>query len=350
MIEAIRKVVAGEALTRDEARDAANTIMRGEATDAQIAALLIGLRMKGETVAEVAGFAQAMRENVTPVRARRAPLLDTCGTGGGAFRVFNVSTAAAFVAAAAGIAVAKHGNRSVSGVCGSADVLEALNVRIDLAPAQVAACIDEISVGFLFAATHHPAMKRASGPRREIGIRSIFNLVGPLTNPAGASLQVMGVYDSHLCERAAGALRELGSERAFVFHGEIGLDEIATIGPTRVCELRDGKITEATLTRRDFGLNASEPDAADLAPGAAPADNAAILRSVLDPNIADRATRARRELVAVNASAALLVSGRADSWREGTERASALLASGDALRKLDALIEFTQALADCPQT
>lgn len=332
----------GESLTRNEARNAANGIMRGEASPAQIAALLVGLRMKGETVAEVAGFAQAMRENVLPVAAKSAPLLDTCGTGGSAFRVFNVSTAAAFVASAAGVVVAKHGNRSVSGVCGSADVLEALGVRIDLTPAQVAGCIDEIGIGFLFAAAHHPAMKQASGPRREIGIRSIFNLVGPLTNPAGAIWQVMGVYDSHLCELAAGALRELGSERAFVFHGEIGLDEIATIGPTRVCELQNSKITEHTLTRRDFGLPDAEPDAADLAPGATPAENAALLRSVLDPNGEGRAARAQRELVAVNASAALYVSGQAESWRHGMDRANEILASGAALQKLNALIEFTQ--------
>ncbi len=342
MIEAIRKAVTGASLTQEEARDAAEQIMRGEATDAQVAALLTALRMKGETVAEVVGFAQALRANVMPVAAKRAPLLDTCGTGGSAFRVFNVSTAAAFVAAAAGIAVAKHGNRSVSGVCGSADVLEALGVRIDRTPAQVADCIDAVGIGFLFAAKHHPAMKYAAAPRREIGVRTIFNLVGPLTNPAGASLQVMGVYESHLCELAAGALRELGSERAFVFHGEIGLDEIATIGPTRVCELRGGKITDFTLTRRDFGLPEAEPEAEDLAPAATPAENAALLLSVLDPNSAnDRATRARREIVAVNAAAALVVSGQAGDWRDGMAQAATLLASGAALQKLDALIAFT---------
>ena len=342
MIEAIRKIVASKSLTQDEAKNSANAIMSGEATDAQIAALLVGLRMKGETVAEVAGFAQAMRERVTPVTAKRTPLLDTCGTGGSTFRVFNVSTAAAFIAAAAGIAVAKHGNRSISGVCGSADALEALGVRLEVSPAQVAACIDALGIGFLFAPAHHPAMKHAGGPRREIGVRSIFNLVGPLTNPAGASLQIMGVYDSHLCELAAGALRELGSERALVVHGEIGLDEIATIGPTRVCELRGGKIEDYTLTRRDFGLSAQEPDAADLAPGPDPAENAALLRDVLNPRKDDRATRARRELAAVNASAALYVSGQAESWRDGREQAEALLASGAALQKLNALIEFTQ--------
>ena len=342
IVAAIRKIAAGHALTREEARDAANAIMSGEATPAQIAALLVGLRMKGETVAEVAGFAQAMRERVTPVVSSRTPLLDTCGTGGGAFRVFNVSTAAAFVAAAAGIAVAKHGNRSISGVCGSADVLEALGVRIELSPAQIAVCLDRLGVGFLFAPAHHPAMKHASGPRREIGIRSVFNLVGPLVNPAGAALQLMGVYDSHLCELAAGALRELGSQRALVVHGEIGLDEIATIGPTRVCELRDGSIADYTLTRRDFGLSDAEPDAALLAPGATPEENAAFLRAVLDPKRDDAATRAQRELVAVNASAALYVGGQAENWRNGMERVHALLASGAALQKLNALIEFTQ--------
>src|SRR5579871_3906220 len=238
---ALRKLIAREHLTRQEATAVLNALVEGEASPALIGALLVALRMKGETVEEVTGFALEMRARAVPVRPRSAPLLDTCGTGGSAFRVFNVSTCAAFVAAAAGIAVAKHGNRAMTGVCGSADVLEALGVRVDLTPEQCAACIDAIGIGFLFAQRHHPAMKRLSGPRREIGVRSIFNLLGPLTNPAGATLQAMGVYDGALCPLVAGALRELGSVRALVFHGEIGLDEIATIGPTRICELRTGR-------------------------------------------------------------------------------------------------------------
>lgn len=217
--EALNKLIERQHLTREEAHALLDAVMEGRATPAQIGALLVALRMKGETVEEVTGFALGMRARVVPVRAQRAPLLDTCGTGGSRFRVFNVSTCAAFVAAAAGIPVAKHGNRAMSGVCGSADVLEALGVKIHLTPEQCAACIDTVGIGFLFAQQHHPAMKQVSGPRREIGVRSIFNLLGPLTNPAGAARQVMGVYDAALCPLAAGALRALGSERALVLHG-----------------------------------------------------------------------------------------------------------------------------------
>ena len=204
--DALRKIVAGQSLTREEARQAIMSVMDGLATPAQIGALLVALRMKGETVEEVTGCVEAMKARVVPVRPTSAPLLDTCGTGGSAFRVFNVSTAAAFVASAAGAAVAKHGNRAMSGICGSADVLEALGVRVVLTPEQCAECIDAVGIGFLFAPHHHPAMKQVVGPRREIGVRSIFNLLGPLTNPAGAARQVMGVYEGRLTSLAAGAL------------------------------------------------------------------------------------------------------------------------------------------------
>ena len=244
----LHKLVARQDLTRDEATDVMTLLMTGQATPSQIGALLIALRMKGETVEEVAGFAQAMRAHVVPVQTQRKPLLDTCGTGGSRFRVFNVSTAAAFVMAAAGVAVAKHGNRAMSGVCGSADVLEALGVRVNLTPEQCARCIEEIGIGFLFAQSHHPSMKHVGATRREIGVRSVFNLLGPLTNPAGATRQTLGVYDRRLCALAIGALRDLGSERAIVMHGDIGLDEISTLGATHISELRDGHIETLRLT------------------------------------------------------------------------------------------------------
>ena len=343
--DALRKIVAGESLTRDEARRAVTSVMDGLATPAQIGALLVALRMKGETVEEVTGCVEAMRSRVVPVRPRSTPLLDTCGTGGSAFRVFNVSTAAAFVAAAAGIPGAKHGNRAMSGVCGSADVLEALGIRVTLTPEQCAACIDAVGIGFLFAPHHHPAMKQVVGPRREIGVRSIFNLLGPLTNPAGATRQVMGVYDGSLTALAAGALRELGSERALVLYGEIGLDEISTIGPTRVSELRDGEIRDYVLRPRDLGLDCAEPNPKDLAPGAAPEENARILRDVLSGEAPDERTRARRDLVAVNAAASLRVSGLAEAWPEAVRMALRILDSGEAYRKAERLKEFTNTFA-----
>ncbi len=339
--EIIRKLAAGQHLTREEATAAVSALMDGQATPAQIGALLMALRLKGETVEEIAGFAQGMRARVVPVRPRRAPLLDTCGTGGSTFRVFNVSTASAFVAAAAGIAVAKHGNRAMTSVCGSADVLEALGVRIGLTPEECAACIDEVGIGFLFAPAHHPAMKQMSGPRREIGVRTIFNLLGPLTNPAGATLQAMGVYDPALCPLAAGALRDLGSARAIVVHGEVGMCEIATIGPTYVSELRDGQVTSYTLTPHDLGLEGPEPCPEDLAPAPTPEANAELVREVLAGKAESGPTLARRNLVAVNAAAALRVSGLAESWPEAVRLAQSILASGRALAVVDRLAAFT---------
>jgi anthranilate phosphoribosyltransferase len=341
-VEALRKLVIGQSLTRVEARETLSIVVDGGATQAQIGALLVALRMKGETVDEVTGFVEAMRSRVVPVRPERAPLLDTCGTGGSAFRVFNVSTAAAFVAAAAGVAVAKHGNRAMSGVCGSADVLEALGVRVDLTPEQSARCIDATGIGFLFAQLHHPAMKQVGGPRREIGVRSIFNLLGPLTNPAGASRQVMGVYDAGLVELAAGALQALGSERALVLHGEIGLDEISTIGPTHVCELADGELRRYRLSPEDLGLACAEPDPAHLAPAATPGENAELLREALAGESTGPAALARRDLTAVNAAASLRVSGLAGDWPAAVRMAREIIASGAALAKLEELAAFTQ--------
>lgn len=340
--DALRKIVGGQSLTRDEARNAITAVMDGKATQAQIGALLVGMRMKGETVDEVTGCVEAMRSRVVPVRARTMPLLDTCGTGGSACRLFNVSTAASFVAAAAGATVAKHGNRAMTGVCGSADVLEALGVKVVLTPEQCAECIDSVGIGFLFAPHHHPAMKEVSGPRREIGVRSIFNLLGPLTNPAGATLQVMGVYDGSLTALAAGALRALGSRRALVMHAEIGMDEISTVGATQVSELRDGELRHYILTPRDLGLDCAEPDLADLAPADTPEGNAEILRSVLGGHAGDFVARAQGNLVAVNAAASLRVCGIAEEWPDAVRLARSILESGAALQVLERLAAFTQ--------
>lgn len=340
--EALRTLAGGGSLSREEARDAMTAVMDGQATPAQIGALLFGLRVKGETIDEVAGSVDALRERVLPVRAHRSPLLDTCGTGGSAFRVFNVSTIAAFVAASAGIAVAKHGNRAMSGICGSADVLEALGVRVGLTAEQCAECIDTVGIGFLFAPQHHPAMRQVSGPRRELGVRTIFNLLGPLTNPAGAQRQVMGVYEPRLTHLAAGALKALGSERALVVHGEVGLDEISTIGRTHICELRDGTIHEYTLTRADLGLEAAEPDPAWLLPATTPMENAEIVRETLSGPSDDQQIRARQELVAVNVAAALRVSCLAEEWPEAVRLALRLLISGQPLALLHRLAHFTQ--------
>ena len=342
--DALRLLIEGQSLTREQAAGVMTAFMDGLATPAQIGGLLIALRMKGESVEEVAGFAQAMRERVIPVCAQCASLVDTCGTGGSAFRVFNVSTAAAFVVAAAGVTVAKHGNRAVTGVCGSVDVLEALGVRVSLSPAQIARCIDEIGIGFLFAPAHHPALKNVGGPRRELGVRTLFNLLGPLSNPAGAARQSMGVYDRRLCALAAGALHALGSERALVVHGEIGLDEISTIGATFVSELQHGSITEYTLQRRDLGLTGPEPAPEDLAPLPTPAENAYLLRDVLGGRKTDRVTLARRDLVAVNAAAALRVAGREQDWPQAVATAQGILDSGEALALLERLAVFTHAL------
>lgn len=343
-IEVIQKLVCGEHLTRSEAREALDILMDGRATPAQIAAILVALRMKGETVEEVTGFAEGMRARSVPVKVGRRPLLDTCGTGGSFFRTFNVSTAAAFVAAAAGIAVAKHGNRAVTGICGSADVLEALGVRVDLTAEQCAACIETVGIGFLFAQAHHPAMRQVNGPRREIGVRSIFNLLGPLTNPAGATHQVMGVYAAALGPLVAGALRELGSESAVVLHGEAGLDEISTLGSTSVSELRDGEIVSYTLTLADLELTGPLPPRGYLAPAPEAAANADIVRQVLTGVAHDVCAQARIDLVAVNAAAALRVCGLAASWSEAIHEARALLASGAALTKLEELVSFTHRL------
>jgi len=308
-------------------------IMQGGATPAQIGALLTGLSMKGERVDEIVGAARAMRRAATPLRTHR-PVVDTCGTGGDGCRTFNISTAAAFIAAGAGVAVAKHGNRAMSGAVGGADVLEALGVRIDLEPERVAACIDEIGIGFLFAQRFHPAMRFVAGPRREIGVRTIFNLLGPLTNPAGARAQLVGVFARHWVEPLAHALARLGSARALVVHGEDGLDELSLTGASIVAEMRDGAVRTYRFDPTSVGLRTCAP--AELAGGDA-ARNAAIVRDVLH----GRAAPAQADTALLNAAAALYVGDAADSIGTGLDAARAAVRSGAAAAKLEALIEHT---------
>jgi anthranilate phosphoribosyltransferase len=345
IVDAIRTVVERKDLTREEAFAVMDAIMSGRATDAQIAAFLTALRMKGETVEELIGFARVMREKVSPVRTRarvqtslsgtdREMLVDTCGTGGDATGTFNVSTATAFVVAGTGIPVAKHGNRSVSSLCGSADVVEALGVRLDLSPERVGRCVDEVGIGFCYAPLLHKAMKFVMLARREIRIRTVFNILGPLTNPARATAQVIGVYDGALTEVMAQVLKELGTARAFVVHGEDGLDELSTTGPSRVAELRDGQIRCYTVQPEDFGL--PRVSLADLQGGSA-ADNAEIIRRILAGEQGPK-----RDIVVLNAGAAIAAGGKAADIVAGIAVAARAIDSGAARDRLARLVEFCQ--------
>src|SRR5881296_3336544 len=346
--EAVRALVDRRDLTRVEAAAAMEAIMTGAATGAQIGAFLTALRMKGETVEELIGFAQVMRQKVVRIRARgddvagisgtdREMLIDTCGTGGDAAGTFNVSTATAFVVAGAGLKVAKHGNRSVSSLCGSADVVETLGISLDLTPAKVARCVDEVGIGFLYAPLLHTAMKHVMAARREMGIRTVFNMLGPLTNPAGANAQIIGVYSDALTEPLARALAELGTLRAFVVHGEDGLDEISNTGESRVSEVRGGGVRTMTVRPEDFGL--TRASIADLL-GGDREQNAEIIRAILggDPG-------ARREIVLMNAAAALVAGGRARDLKEGVELAARSIDSSTARQKLGRLVALSQELA-----
>jgi anthranilate phosphoribosyltransferase len=341
----IEKLRRQEDLSTAEAADAMATIMRGEAAPAQIAGLLIGLGMKGERPTELVGFAQTMRANAVPINAAAAAEFDTCGTGGDRSGTFNISTASAIVLAACGMKIAKHGNRSVSSQCGSADVLEALGVNIQ-APAEVAAaCLDEVGIAFLFAPTFHPAMKHAAQARKDLGVRTAFNLLGPLTNPARPSRQIVGVPRPELTELLARSLSLLGSERAWVVHGADGLDELSTTGYTKVSECRGASVQTFYVHPADFGLAKATPDALK---GGNAATNAAIVRSVLSGehgrppfDVAQGGrehSRATRDVVLLNAGAALFVGGRADTVRDGITRAAAAIDTGEALRVLEQLI------------
>jgi len=346
--EAVRALVDKKDLSRIEAAAAMEAIMSGAATNAQIAAFLTALRMKGETVEELIGFAQVMRQKAVRVKTRgeevaaltgtdREMLIDTCGTGGDAAGTFNVSTATAFVVAGAGLKVAKHGNRSVSSLCGSADVVETLGINLELPPAKVARCVDEVGIGFLYAPLLHTAMKHVMAARREMGIRTVFNMLGPLTNPAGANAQVIGVYSPALTEPLARVLAELGTIRAFVVHGADGLDEISNTGESQISEVREGVVRSFRVRPEDFGM--SRAAIGDLQ-GGDRAENAQIIRHILEGSDGPK-----RDIVLMNAAAALVVGAKARDLKEGVGLAARSIDSGAAQRKLETLIEFSQKLA-----
>ena len=346
--EALKALIERRDLSRIEAAAAMEAIMSGAATNAQIAAFLTALRMKGETVEELVGFAQVMRQKVLRIRTRadevaaltgtdREMLIDTCGTGGDASGTFNISTATAFVVAGTGLKVAKHGNRSASTLCGSADVVETLGVSLELTPQQIARCVNEVGIGFMYAPLLHTAMKHVMAARREVGIRTVFNLLGPLTNPAGANAQVIGVAAAALTEALARVLAELGTYRAFVVHGAGGLDEISNTGESRVSEVREGVVRTYTVRPEDFGLGRAS--IGDLL-GGDRQQNAEIIRDVLrgEPG-------PKRDIVLMNAAAALVAGARARDLKEGVELAARAVDSGAAQGKLESLIRLTRELA-----
>jgi anthranilate phosphoribosyltransferase len=330
--EAIAALTEGRMVTRDEARGIMRQIMSGDATSAQISAYITALRIRGETPAVIAGSAEAMREHFTPVPAPEGVIVDTCGTGGDGAHTFNISTTAAFVAAGAGAVVAKHGNRSVSSACGSADVLAAVGINLDVTPSVMANCLKEIGIAFLFAPALHPAMSHAVGPRREIGIRTVFNILGPLSNPAGARHGVLGVYHADLVPVLAHAAADLGSVHLFIVHGSDGLDEFTLTGPTLVAEVLNGTVRVFEFTPEEAGFARCEP--ADLRGGDAAA-NAAILREILAGGRGPR-----RDIVLLNAAAAIVAAGLAPDLRAGAVRAAASIDSGAARRKLEALVNM----------
>ena len=333
--DAIEALVGGKDLSTEQAADAMNLIMSGDATPAQLGAFVTALRMKGETVDEITGMAGVMRQKSLGVRAEGVAV-DTCGTGGDASGSFNISTTAAFVAAGAGVKVAKHGNRAMSGSTGSADVLEALGVKIALSPESVARCLDEVGFGFMFAQGFHPSMRFAAGPRREIGIRTVFNILGPLTNPARAARQVIGVSDPSVAEKMAQALGRLGSERALVVHGSDGMDELTITGPSTVWQLQDGDVSTFEVTPERLGLGRS---ALDSIRAHGPEDSARIARAVLagEPGAA-------RDVVLMNAAAALAAADVARSLADGVELAARSIDGGSAASKLDALVDLSRKL------
>jgi anthranilate phosphoribosyltransferase len=340
--EAIARVVLGNDLEESQMYDVMNEIMSGESTPAQIGSFITALRMKGETVEEITGAVRVMREKATRVETgvdlqKGEILMDTCGTGGDGSGTFNVSTASAFVVAGAGIAVAKHGNRSISSKCGSADVLEAAGVALDLGPEQVGRCIRETGIGFLFAPALHGAMKFAIGPRREIGIRTIFNILGPMTNPAGANVQVIGVFDKNLTEPLANVLAKLGTRRAMVVHGEGGLDELTVTGLTHISELKNGKVESYTVTPEEVGLSTAA--LAQLRGGETAEESAAMLRSVLGG-----APGPKRDMVLLNSGAALTVAGLSEDIQDGIGMAAKIIDSGKATQKLEQLTALSRKL------
>ena len=327
-------MIAGDNLNQSEMYQMMNIILSGEVTDAQIGAFMAALAAKGETFAELAGAAQAMRKKALRIQATASTVVDTCGTGGDGTHSFNISTTTAFVVAGCGVTVAKHGNRSVSSRCGSADLLETLGVRLETEPEIVEEAINAIGIGFLFAPLYHSAMRHAAGPRREIGLRSIFNMLGPLTNPAGANCQLLGVYAPELTEMFADALKLLGSKRAIVVHGHDGLDEISVCAPTRISELKDGRIGTFDLLPEQFFGEAADPVSMQ---GGDPAENADITRRILSGEKGPR-----RNVVVLNAAAALVAADKAANFQEGIKQAEKAIDTGAATGKLEQLAEYTR--------
>ena len=333
---ALGRLLEGRDLSREQAREVMDEIMRGDTTPAQIGGFLVALRIKGETADEIAGCAEAMREHVLPVRPERSDLVDTAGTGGDGAHTLNISTAAALVAAAAGAAVAKHGNRAVSSACGSADVLEALGFNLEQAPERIARSIDNLGFGFMFAPTHHPAMRHAAPVRRELATRTVFNVLGPLTNPAGARAQVVGVYAPELVHTIAEVLVRLGAKRAFVVHGAGGIDELSPAGPNLVCEVVDGRVEERTIDPAELGLARCSPTELR---GGTPEENSEAIRAVFAG-----ADGGRRDAILLNAAGAIAAAGHAEDLREGLERARAAIDSGAAAARLVELARFSRAV------
>ncbi len=333
MQSAIRAVTEHQDLSGDEMQQVMRTIMTGEASQAQIGGFLIGLRMKGETVDEIAAAASVMRELATKVDVEGENLVDTCGTGGDGSKTFNISTASAFVVSAAGAQVAKHGNRSISSKSGSADVLEALGVNIGLAPDQVATCIKEIGVGFMFAPQHHSAMKHAIGPRKEMGVRTVFNLLGPLTNPAAAPNQVIGVFSDQWVEPIARVLAKLGSKHVLVVHAEDGMDEISVSSPTKIAELKEGEVSVYKVNPEQFSLPVGDKNRLSVEDAQ---QSSEMIKDILNGD-AGPAT----DIVCLNAGAAIYVSGLAPSIEAGVKKAQEVIANGTAKEKLEALVKFT---------
>jgi anthranilate phosphoribosyltransferase len=331
--ETIKKLSGKQNLSKAEAYETMNEIMTGSAAESQIAAFLMALRLKGETVDEIAGCAQSMREKAVQIRSQKDRIIDTCGTGGDAAGTFNISTTAAIIASAAGAVVAKHGNRAVSSKCGSADVLKGLGVNIEIPPERVAQILEEVGITFLFAPLMHGAMKFAAPVRRDLGIRTIFNILGPLTNPAGAKRQLLGVFDESLTEPMAGVLRELGSEQAIVVHGDGGFDELSTLGRSTVSELRNGIITTYQIDAQGLGVRRAKLE--DLKGGDVEM-NVQLIRSILDGKEGPRT-----DIAVLNAGAALIVAGRAGTLEQGMDVARHAVESGAALQKLNHWIEAT---------
>ncbi|MEE9120839.1 MAG: anthranilate phosphoribosyltransferase [Syntrophobacteria bacterium] len=344
---AIQKVVDGQDLSEEEMEAAMDVIMSGQATPAQIGSFITALRLKGETIEEITGAARVMREKATKIAVDKSlvsidrddinldkeTIVDTCGTGGDGTNTFNVSTTTAFVVAGCGLRVAKHGNRSVSSQCGSADVIESLGVKLDVSPKVVEECLNQVGMGFLFAPALHGAMKYAIGPRKEIGIRSIFNILGPLTNPAGANVQVLGVYDKYLTPILAEVLNRLGSRSAFVVYGEDSLDEVSITGRTFVSELKNGQVSNYSIEPEDFGL--SRASISEIKGGDAETNRQIVL------DVLQGEPGAPRDIVLLNAAAALVAAGMAGDFHEGIKQAAEAIDSGQAMKKLDALIEIT---------